>query len=96
MDGKPSHFVLGEVLEGNRSPSLLNVPEVKEVGTIGSRYVAFDARDLVCPVSLLHVVKNRNGSEVISPWRKVVKKGSIFPRDMHKSAGITTTLFPAK
>ncbi|OBZ78512.1 hypothetical protein A0J61_11860, partial [Choanephora cucurbitarum] len=88
VDGKPSHFVLGEVLEGNRSPSLLNVPEVKEFGVTGGKYIAFDARDLVCPVSLLQVVKNRNGSEVIFPWRKVIKKGSVFSKDMHKSADL--------
>ena len=91
-DGKPSHFVLGEVLEGKKQFAH-NVPEVKETG----KYVAFDARDLVCPVSLLHVVsKNRNGSETISPWKKVIRKGPIFPKDMSKSVGDVATLFPVK
>ena len=52
--GLPTHLVLGEIYEGCRESTITNVPRVKET----KKYVAFDASDLISPVSLLQEVKS--------------------------------------
>ena len=54
--GQPTHLVLGEAFEGASDKHASNVPRVKETITSNRKFVAFDASDLISPVSLLQEV----------------------------------------
>ena len=91
---QPTHLVLGEVYESCKEKDALNVPRVKE--TISNRkYVAFDARDLICPVSLLREVTSIHSANSfqVSPWYKVIRTGPVFPYNIHETAGKVEDLF---
>ena len=95
-NGVPSHFVLGEVFESCTRQSVSGMPELKKIASARKNLVAFDARDLVCPVSLLEEVKSVESERVVvSPILKVIRNGPVFKKDMHKSAGDVSTLFLA-
>ncbi|OBZ80884.1 hypothetical protein A0J61_11067 [Choanephora cucurbitarum] len=90
--GLPTHLVLGKIYEGCRESTTSNVPRVKET----KKYVAFDASDLISPVSLLQEVKSTQSVSNYqpSPWYKVICNTSVFPLNMHETAGEVANLFP--
>ncbi|OBZ80192.1 hypothetical protein A0J61_11759, partial [Choanephora cucurbitarum] len=72
-NGVPSHSVLGEVFESCNRQSVSLMPEVKKAASTRKNLVAFDARDLASPVSLLKEVKSvENGRVLVSPILKVI------------------------